>query len=749
MSIVYRFLSKNTIFLLVFILINIIFIDISWADVPANVLNRTADDFKVAMASWDQSVRNAATYLFYTLLTIAMVWRFSMMAIKGGQLNDIFIDLIRTIMIAGLFTWLVQGVEYAKVFRAIFQGMGQLAMQASGESALPTPSGMLTVGTTAAGKILDTIGWTNALSVESILKLGVAGAILVLYCLIAINVLLAFIAFYFMTYAGVFLLAFWSTDWTRDTAIMYLKALLARSIEFYGIILLAAASSDIFQNCLNDFVSSSGADTWLPLATLFTAAVVTYLLITKLPAMLAQCVAPIQSAGVSASGFAAVTGLSAAAGMMMGAAKTFSKSVGSGAAAGAANTARATGRAAMSGTFGVGVQTVANQAYGMGQGIAHGMTAVGEFFGKNPGGATRASLRRGFESRGIDSANAKNLAADAHDRMVRSGMTKDEAMDYSYNSFAGRSSGRESSENSISGSSSTSGSNGSDGNDGGSGGNAFTDSEGFNSANAQNGSVSSSAFSHQSGVNGVERTQNAKQQSGANSGFTGSSFNNGGYSSSSIGGGAFANSNGFNSTGAQSSTGGAFSNQSGVNGVERTQNARQQGVANSGFTGSSFNNGGYSSSSFGSGAFANGGGFNSANSQSTSGGTFNNQSSVNGVERTQNARQQSGANSGFTGSAFSSSPSASFGGSGFARGNSGTNRMGSSHIPGGLSSGLEQTSSGAMSSRGNAHNVDPYDPNSSDFQRTMMNRADVDLNGSGPGNNQGDPVSQSYWSSNA
>lgn len=564
-------------------------------------------------------------------------------------------------MIAGLFTWLVQEVQYAKLFRQIFTSMGQLAMQASGESSLPTPSGMLTVGTTAAGKILDTIGWTNALSVESILKLGVAGAILVLYCLIAINVLLAFIAFYFMCYAGVFLLAFWSTDWTRDTAIMYLKALLARSIEFYGIILLAAASSDIFQNCLNEFVSSSGAETWLPLATLFTAAVVTYLLITKLPAMLAQCVAPIQSAGVSASGFAAVTGLSAAAGMMMGAAKTFSKSVGSGAAAGAANTARAAGRAAMSGTFGAGVQTVANQAYGMGQGIAHGMTAVGEFFGKNPGGATRASLRRGFESRGIDSANAKNLAADAHDRMVRSGMTKDEAMDYSYNNFAGRASGRESSENSISGSTGSIGSNSADGNGGGNGG---------------GGGGNGSNFANQSGTDGVERTQSAMQ--GMNNDNS-SNFGNGS---------AFADGEGFNGASAQNSSASssAFSNQSCVNGVERTQNARQQGGANSGFMGSSFNNGG--------------------------------------------------------------SASSSFGGSGFARGNSGTNRMGSSHIPGGLSSGLEQTSSGAMSSRGNAHNVDPYDPNSSDFQRTMMNRADVDLNGSGPGNNQGDPVSQSYWSSN-
>ena len=89
MSIEYRIMSKNTIFLLIFILINLIFIDISWADVPANVLNRTADDFKVAMASWDKSVRNAATYLFYSLLTIAMVWRFSMMAIKGGLENPL------------------------------------------------------------------------------------------------------------------------------------------------------------------------------------------------------------------------------------------------------------------------------------------------------------------------------------------------------------------------------------------------------------------------------------------------------------------------------------------------------------------------------------------------------------------------------------------------------------------------------------------------------------------------------------
>ena len=700
MSIVYRVLSKNTIFLLIFILINLIFIDIACAEVPANVLNRTADDFKVAMASWDQSVRNAASYLFYALLTISMVWRLGMMAIKGGQINDLFIDLIRTIMIAGLFTWLVQEVQYARVFSSIFRGMGNLAMQASGESALPTPSGMLTVGTTAAGKILDTIGWSNALSVESLLKLGVAGAILVLYCLIAINVLLAFIAFYFMMYAGVFLLAFWGADWTRDTAIMYLKALLARSIEFYGIILLASASSDIFQNCLNDFVSSSGADTWLPLATLFTAAVVTYLLITKLPAMLAQCVAPIQSAGVSASGFAAATGLTAAAGMMMGAAKMFAKSVGSGAASGAANTARAAGRAAMGGTFGAGIQTVANQAYGMGQGIAHGMTAVGEFFGKNPGGATRASLRRGFESRGIDSANAKNLAADAHDRMVRSGMTKDEAMDYSFSNFAGRSSGRESSENSISGS----GSNGDGGNgsDGGGGGSGFS-------------------FANQSGVDGVERTQNAMQQG-----------NNADPSSSA---------SQSNSTYGANGNSGATSTQSGVNGVERTQNAKMQNGNEASFAdGTAFNSAsspasqGFDSSN----GFANNNGSNGASAQSTSASNnaFSNQSGVNGVLRTQNAQSSTHgmSNSGFAGSNF-------------ARGNLGSGSGGSSHIPGGLSSGLGGGDLSSQSSRGSFNN-DPYDPSNNDYQRTMMNRADVDLNGSGQGNGQGDPVSQSYWSSN-
>ena len=512
--------------------------------------------------------------------------------------------------------------------------------------------------------------------------------------------LLAFIAFYFMMYAGVFLLAFWGADWTRDTAIMYLKALLARSIEFYGIILLASASSDIFQNCLNDFVSSSGADTWLPLATLFTAAVVTYLLITKLPAMLAQCVAPIQSAGVSASGFAAATGLAAAAGMMMGAAKMIAKSVGSGAVSGAANTARAAGRAAMGGTFGAGIQTVANQAYGMGQGIAHGMTAVGEFFGKNPGGATRASLRRGFESRGIDSANAKNLAADAHDRMVRSGMTKDEAMDYSFSNFAGRSSGRESSENSISGS----GSNGDGGNgsDGGGGGSGFS-------------------FANQSGVDGVERTQNAMQQG-----------NNADPSSSA---------SQSNSTYGANGNSGATSTQSGVNGVERTQNAKMQNGNEASFAdGTAFNSAsspasqGFDSSN----GFANNNGSNGASAQSTSASNnaFSNQSGVNGVLRTQNAQSSTHgmSNSGFAGSNF-------------ARGNLGSGSGGSSHIPGGLSSGLGGGDLSSQSSRGSFNN-DPYDPSNNDYQRTMMNRADVDLNGSGQGNGQGDPVSQSYWSSN-
>lgn len=416
---------------------------------PSGVLDNVTNTYLAQMKVWDNAIKSAAKTIFYSLMLISLSWRFMMMGLKGGQLNDIIIDLVRTIMIAGLFAWAVNNSD--EVLKGLFQSFGNFARSSSGLGEWPTATGLMTNGTEAAVKVFKGIGWGDALDGAIFLKILVGGAIIVLFAFIAINVLLAFVAFYFLLYAGIILLALWGSDWTKDTAIMYLKALLARSIEYYGMIMLCALTLDVFNDCVAQYKAASGDDAWLPLATLLAATIVTYLCIGKLPHMLASCVAPIQSAGVSASGFAAAAGLTAAAGMMMGAAKTFAKSVAGGAKNAAMNTAsglgklasaaagtpaaKAFGTAAMSSIPGAAAAVSGAKTAGSFAAKTGGMAA--EFFGGSQSNAARHHMARDFmNKKGADgksmysSAQSKSMAADAQSMMRNNkDLSRSEAME--------------------------------------------------------------------------------------------------------------------------------------------------------------------------------------------------------------------------------------------------------------------------------------------------------------------------------
>ena len=117
------------------------------------------------------------------------------MVIKGIQIQDFLVEFVRTIMIVGLFTWLVERSD--EILKTIFDGLAQLGSSAAQLGDIPSPSRLLTMGTDAAGSILDTMNFWDALDGDALLKLAVAGAVMVLFIFVALNVLLAFISFYF------------------------------------------------------------------------------------------------------------------------------------------------------------------------------------------------------------------------------------------------------------------------------------------------------------------------------------------------------------------------------------------------------------------------------------------------------------------------------------------------------------------------------------------------------------------------
>ncbi|MBU2955067.1 P-type conjugative transfer protein TrbL, partial [Marinobacter sp. F3R08] len=59
--------------------------------------------YSTAAASWASIIVDAASWLFWTLAVISMVWTFGQILIRQGGLSEIFAELIRFTVVTGFF----------------------------------------------------------------------------------------------------------------------------------------------------------------------------------------------------------------------------------------------------------------------------------------------------------------------------------------------------------------------------------------------------------------------------------------------------------------------------------------------------------------------------------------------------------------------------------------------------------------------------------------------------------------------
>ncbi len=426
------------------------------AEQPGDVMNSVAQKFLVNMNNWSEAFQTAGNYLLVALATISLTWRSMTLLFRTNNINDVLFECIRTIMIVGFFMWVMNNID--AVLTPIVRGFQDLAGLAGGNSDV-SASGMITNGTKAVSAIFDTIKdglFGVELSADTLLKVAVAGAIMVLFVFVAVNLLLVTVSLYFIIYGGVILLALGGSDWTRSSALNYINAILAGGVRYMAMVLMASMTDGVFQSCLDDFTASSGVETWMPLFSLLTAAIVVFLLITKLPDQLAALVSHIGSGtGVSATGFAAATGIAAAAGVMAGAAKQIAKNT----AGFAGNAVKTGGLAGIKAADDLGrnlssTYAAASDQMGLAGQKAHEL--FGGISALSSGGLNQVKLQHELQRQGYGAGQAKQMAAQA-DRMVREGgYSKAEAkeavsgMNSNRNSNGGRNAGI-SGENSISG----------------------------------------------------------------------------------------------------------------------------------------------------------------------------------------------------------------------------------------------------------------------------------------------------------
>ena len=432
------------------------------------------EKFKANAAGWGDTITSHATFLFWALATISMVWTFGMMALRRADIGEFFAEFIKFTMFTGFFWWLL---EKAPVLVAsIFDGLEQLAGQASGLPKL-NPSGVIDMGFILFGKIIDNTPLWPTEAIAYLLIGGILGvAILVILSLIAINMLMLLISAWIMAYGGILFLGFGGSRWTSDMAINYYKTVLSIGIQLFSMIILVG----IGQNIILTYANAMSAGEVKEIAVVAVCTLILYVLTNKVP--------PLLGGLVNGSSIGASQGLSTA-----GAGALFTAA---GAAAAVASMAASAAVAGASNVAG-GMQAVMNAVSKAGSNVEAGSDLISKATSA-AGSAGSFADAAGFGSSGSTASSSGSSS----DTMSSSGSSSDTMSSSGSSSDTMSSSGSSSDTTSSSGSSSdtTSSSGSSSDTTSSSGSSSDTTSSSGSSSSTSSSSGSSSSTSSSSGT---------------------------------------------------------------------------------------------------------------------------------------------------------------------------------------------------------------------------------------------------------
>ena len=274
-------------------------------DIFDNVLN----NFKTSAATWSKVITQAATWLYWLLVTISLVITFGFMILRKADIGELFAEFIRFTLFVGFFWWLlINGPNFSY---DIILSLSKLAGNASGFGYTLSPSNIVDIGFEIVFRTIDWMSLSSPL--ESLVGITLASFIFVFITLIGFNILLLLVTAWILIYAGIFFLGFGGSRWTSDIAINYYKTVLGLAIQILAVILIVGIGKTFIDSY---FLNMSKAIELKEYFIMFVTTFIIYLLIDKVPGYLSGVITGAsigQNAG-SVSGGAALAAAGAALG---------------------------------------------------------------------------------------------------------------------------------------------------------------------------------------------------------------------------------------------------------------------------------------------------------------------------------------------------------------------------------------------------------------------------------------------------
>src|SRR3954462_690420 len=264
-------------------------------------LDTIVDKFKEATSQWESAIKKAAISLFWILAAIEFAVTALFLTLAGGGFQNLAAEIVKRILVVGIFFFILD--QGTSIVDAVIQSFRQLSASAGGAGF--KPSDIFNAGVSIAQKLADNVSfWTD--TTKSLALLIAALVIVICFALIAAIVIVTMVEMYIVTYAGIILLGFGGSAFTKDYAVKYLTYAVSLGLKLMVMGLVVGIGQSILTSTAQGFQNKTNTEVYIVVGV-----AIILLAVTKaLPAMLQSIVV--------GSSVGSNTTLPAAAGAVMG-----------------------------------------------------------------------------------------------------------------------------------------------------------------------------------------------------------------------------------------------------------------------------------------------------------------------------------------------------------------------------------------------------------------------------------------------
>ncbi len=259
------------------------------------VIRTATEIFLTEARSVSGGIESAATRLFWTLCSIAIVLNGIKLIFNDGDLQSFAAVLVRFLIIIGVFEFLLK--NGSAIGSSVINSLTALtAKQGGGPAELA--DAVIEVSYALLQSVDESNGWfsTNKL---------VMGLFLIVFDFIMFGVVAACLVLYLSAYVlcvlGVFVLGFGALSFTRPIAVNYLKAVLSIGLELMTMLLICNAGIRGL-NLVREIAENGGAITFSIYAMLLLVALLMWTCAGVLPPLVGSLVSGFDSTARSRGG---------------------------------------------------------------------------------------------------------------------------------------------------------------------------------------------------------------------------------------------------------------------------------------------------------------------------------------------------------------------------------------------------------------------------------------------------------------